>query len=120
MDKLLGMTFLSVTQGDDSITFKVNDDHYFKLEHQQDCCESVYIEDVAGDLQDLVGTPILLSEEAYEAGDNSSEYGDSSTWSFFKLATVKGHVTIRFFGSSNGYYGETASLYEFRSGARIW
>lgn len=118
MDKLLGLTFDKVVRNDDAIVFYQGDVKRFSLHHEQDCCESVYVEDVAGDLDDLVGTPILLAEEAYE---NDPDAGESGTWSFYKIATVKGHVTIRFYGSSNGYYGETAGLYRYNSnGARIW
>jgi len=119
MEKLIGLTFDRVTQGDDAIEFYQGSSKRFSLHHEQDCCENVYVEDVVGDLDDLVGTPILLAEEAYENGDGN-EWG-SSTWSFYKLATVKGHVTIRFYGSSNGYYGETANLYQYdANGQRIW
>jgi len=78
----------------------------FVLKHKQDCCESVSIESIVGDLQDLVGSPILVAEESASEG-----HGESSTWTFFKLATVKGWVDIRFFGESNGYYSESAYLY---------
>lgn len=114
-EKIIGMIFDSVEQGtyygDDAVVFSINGKKKFVLYHRQDCCESVNIEDISGDLNDLVGTPILEASERYEAGEDD-EWGGSSTWSFYSFRTIKGSVLIRFFGSSNGYYGETAYLEE--------
>jgi len=66
--------------------------------HSQDCCESVSIEDIDGDLQDLIGSPITQAEESTNGIDKPNEYSDSFTWTFYKLATVKGYVTIRWLG----------------------
>jgi len=74
--------------------------------HHQSCCESVYIEDIEGDLEDLVGSPILQAEEVTE--DN--EEAECGMWTFYKFATAKGRVTIRFYGSSNGYYSVGVSV----------
>ena len=53
IEYLLGRVFVSVEQEDDTIVFTLDNGDKFKLEHHQDCCESVYIESIIGDLLDL-------------------------------------------------------------------
>lgn len=100
------------------IVFRSVDGRLFSQRHDQDCCEAVYIEDVTGDLQDLVGSPITMADESFSSDLPPPEArftDESSTWSFYRIATAKGYVTIRWYGTSNGYYSETASLYENKS-----
>src|SRR6185312_15050791 len=104
MKDLIGKTFVSVENHDDEeIVFVADDDRIFKLFHDQNCCESVYVEDIIGDLSDLVGSPILMAEIVSSEGTPAKETWDESfTWTFYRLATIKGYVTIRWYGTSNG------------------
>ena len=114
VSKMIGKTMVSVKQiNNERLEFVDTEGIEYALYHQQDCCESVYIEDVVGDLQHLVNAPLYMAEEAFSSDEpKDKEYPDESfTWTFYKFATVHGYVTIRFYGSSNGYYGETANLY---------
>lgn len=114
---MLGMTMASVEQvGDDELVFTTTDGQIFKLWHSQDCCENVVIEDITGDLSDLVGAPLLQSEEVSSDPPvrGPDEYvPESETWTFYKFATVKGYVTVRWYGTSNGYYSESVDFGRF-------
>lgn len=114
---LLGKTLkaIKVSDSKDEILFTTNDDKAFKMYHSQDCCESVCVDDIIGDLDDLIGVPIMKAEEVENYKENppnitEKDYQDSFTWTFYHLATIKGYVTIRWYGESNGYYSESVSF----------
>lgn len=112
---LIGETLTEVSGADrlsETITFCCASGRRFVLFHRHDCCESVSVEDVTGDVADLIGCPIVMAEIVENDSDpppTPVEYG-SYTWSFVKLATARGYVTIRWYGQSDGYYCETPSF----------
>ena len=109
---MLGKTMVSVMEDSSgAMVFRAEDGSTFCFYHERDCCESVSIEDISGELTDLVGSPILVAEEVSgEEPARTTEYTpDSETWTFYKYATAKGSVTVRWYGSSNGYYSESVS-----------
>jgi hypothetical protein len=115
--KLLGLTLTAIegcVPGSEEVTFTASDGRRFRLYHAQNCCESVSLTDVCGDVADLVGSPILQAEEVTNAneGEKPGDYSDSWTWTFYKLATIKGSVTLRWLGESNGYYSEGVDFVE--------
>lgn len=110
---LIGKVFTSVKKLDndrDELHFIAPDNHYCFL-HDQSCCEQVYLESIVGDLEDLINTPILKAEVFTQSFDTGG-YSDSSyTYSFYKFATIKGFVDVRWVGESNGYYSEEVEFY---------
>lgn len=69
-----GKTIIDITNNyDDELIFKTDDGETYKMYHDQDCCESVSIEDICGNLADLIGTPILMAEEVSEDDEHASE-----------------------------------------------
>jgi hypothetical protein len=119
---MIGLTFTSVTgeKGGREMVFTHPDGQRFVFFHEQDCCERVEIEDICGDLSDLVGSPLTVAEERISRNnphflapeDRGHWYRDpeSATWTYYEFATIKGSVTVRWYGISNGYYSERVSL----------
>lgn len=118
VSKMVGMTFDAVSHDDQSVSFWVNETLAVCMYHQQDCCESVWLEDVDGELSHLQDTPILEAEEVctthedpgFAAPESACAYVESATWTFYRFRTAKGYVTLRWFGQSNGYYSESVDV----------
>ena len=113
---LVGVELVSViNNNNDEIVFTAGNGQKWLMYHDQDCCEGVYVEDIIGNLDDLVGAPIIMAEEVSTSDENpagvpSKGSQDSWTWTFYKFATIKGYVTIRWYGESNGYYSERVTF----------
>lgn len=111
---LVGKTLSRVRNDSNKrIVFTTDNEDQYALGHIQSCCESVTVEDICGSLSDLVGSPIVQAEEN-TSKDNpegvKKDYQDSFTWTFYRLATAKGQVVIRWYGESNGYYSESVDF----------
>lgn len=104
---IVGCVFNEIELNDDSIYFRTKD-RTFKMYHIQECCEDVHISDICGDIEDIIGNPIISAEEV-------TEY-KGVTWTFYKLQSSKGSVTLRWIGSSNGYYSEAVDFFELFDG----
>lgn len=101
---LLGKTLTEI-QGKvhgEKLVFVVDDGSVYVMQHEQECCEDVRIEDICGHLQDLVGSPIVRAEAPSSVDYSLRETGEEYTWTFYILGTVKGTVTIRWCGMCGG------------------
>jgi hypothetical protein len=111
-EDLKGLTLTKITgleKGEDVVNLYSECGRSFRMEHVQSCCESVSVEDICGDIYDILGEEITEAEEVSEDDDEANESG---TWTFYKIGTRNGSVTIRWYGSSNGYYSESVSFDE--------
>lgn len=138
---MLGITLSSIEANNFEVQFHRDDGSIYRMWHEHDCCERVELIDVCGEWDDLIGTPLLLAEEASNANieapamlamlgedelksvfvdmlKNGDRYmvddiNESQTWTFYRFGTIKGSVTLRWHGVSNGYYSESVSLARF-------
>lgn len=112
---LKGYTFTKVdTDKSEYINFFRSDGAVLKMYHEYQCCENVWLDDICGDLQDLVGEEIL---QASICSSNDPKHqngmGDDDMWrewTFYKIATIKGHVTLRWCGETAQNYSLEVTL----------
>lgn len=101
---------------DKEIIFTCQTGEIYKMFHDQDCCEHVYIQDIIGYMDDLIGHEIL---EAYEESNSkeppATDYAESFTWTFYRIRTMFGTVVIRWYGESNGYYSESVDFVQTKA-----
>jgi len=114
---IVGETFSYVEGkvGGAVLRFHPNSNTQFELFHDPDCCESIRIEEIIGDLKDLELSPIIEAEEVSSEGapepkELDEDKSGSYTWTFYRFATAKGTVVVRWLGLSNGCYSEKVSM----------
>lgn len=109
--ELIGNRYNVYIHGDELHFKSIDGSLSWRFFHAQDCCENVDIDGVEGDLSVLNNSPIIRAYEVSNVDLPPRHDSDNSyTWTFYKFATEKGEVTVRFFGSSNGYYSEEMSF----------
>lgn len=98
----------------DEVTIMFTDGSCLKFYHQQDCCESVLLEDYDITPEWLVDSKIISVEERiYRSGEGIeplNTYDQSYTWSFYAIKTSSSTMVLRWYGESNGWYSETVDI----------
>lgn len=114
--------FIGLDPGSGRVTILTDCGREYRMMHHQDCCERVSIDEIHGDQEDIA-TWLIVDAEVVSGnyGDGmpaaKTDYGDDSyTWTFYKLSTIKGSMTIRWYGTSNGYYSEGVDFEEIKRG----
>lgn len=108
---------LGAHEDSEELVLKFSDGTSCKFFHLQDCCEDVNINDIVGDFSDFIGQPITAIEERI-SGEDEGEWGDHITWTFYEFTCPKGSVTVRWYGSSNGYYSESVDFEFYEAGEK--
>lgn len=110
-DHVIGKTVIDIKKTNDTLAFLFSDYTRMRMYHSQSCCERVDIDDITGDLDDLLNSPILGAEERESCcGQPRDPYDTSYQWTFYSFKTMKGYVDIRWYGCSNGYYSEAVDI----------
>ena len=106
IDDLVGKVIKGLAYSDEYFQI-LTDDCVYVFYHEYSCCESVWLTQVDGISDKIIGSRIVIAEEVVDEKD--TEYGHI-TWSFYKIGTNKGMIDFRFQGESNGYYSESVDL----------
>lgn len=93
-------------KGSDECRIVTESGKLFKIYHDQDCCETVDIEDC--EMDDVIGGYVHFAD--FVNDKEPYKGSDSYTWSFLKIETSKGSIRQRWLGESNGYYSEEVSV----------
>jgi len=104
--------------GSERVEITIQGDRKFVLFHNQDCCETVRIKRVTGNIEDVIGSSVLEAietiwpQDEYPPDAEKEKYDDSFSYTDFALRTHNGTMKIRWRGDSNGYYSESVSFVE--------
>ncbi len=115
ISRMIGMSFAEVSVSSDKtvVVFATRRTRLTKARwecrmiHHQECSEDVWLEDVTGDLDDLIGSEIVQASEDVSVGDTDM---GTQTATFYTFRTHKGTVQFRWLGESNGYYSEDVDI----------
>lgn len=110
-EELKGQTITSIEHNENEAVFTTSEGKRYQLYHDQDCCESVLIQSVEGDIQSVLNSPIDLAYEKIAHEDENGQH-ESVTYSDFILETENVRLVLKWVGESNGYYSESVTFIE--------
>ena len=103
---MVGKKVLGIYYDEDYFQIRT-DDCVYAFYHEQDCCESVYLTQVDGISDKIIGSRIVIAEVVTDEKDTEHSH---ITWSFYKIGTNKGMIDFRWQGESDGGYSEIVNL----------
>jgi hypothetical protein len=114
-EELTGKKIISVFQFYSNVTendiFALEtDDSYYVMTHYKECCENVSIKEITDDYIDLLKDQIITKAEV-ETNKQTDDF-NVSKWTFYKLATKKGHIDISWHGESTIYYSLDVNIFK--------
>ena len=109
IEELEGQTITLIEQGESDVIIETKEGKRYRMYHEQNCCEAVYVDEVKGSFSDVYGSPVIAACE--EIGHDTHDYG-TCTLTTFHLITDNGELSIKWNGSSNGYYSESVYFVE--------
>lgn len=110
LKKMIGKTPVHIHTDSDSLIFTMQDGTVFELYHAQNCCESVEIESIAGDIDAMIGHPIAVAEERSSERNSATE-----AWTFYTFRSHGGTLDVRWYGKSSGYYSLEVTVATYKA-----
>ena len=128
-DKFKGKLILGIagiSPESDKVEIFFEDNYGMILEHDQDCCEHVSVDQVDNNVNRHIGAifyelieKVVTNEECPQW--STETYRDASmTATFYDLVTSKGRLSFRWKGESNGYYSESVDVKYYLNEERIY
>lgn len=108
MSELVGETIKVIKAEKESVYIEMESGKAWHIYHMYDCCETVFVYRIDGEIADLLGKEVTRFEE--EQTDEflfGHEPCESHTWTIYTIVAGGYKVVFYWLGESNGYYMET-------------
>ena len=92
IDELVGKVVRGLAYSDEYFQI-LTDDCVYAFYHEYSCCESVWLTQVDGISDKIIGSRIVIAEVVTDEKDTEDGH---TTWSFYKIGTNKGMIDFRF------------------------
>ena len=109
LKSLVGEVLSHVDESDGDLLLTTQSGRQIRFYHDQECCESVYIEDQDGEWHELIGKVLTNVSESSDFSDDDLDCVQKTEFAFTADDTT---VVSKWHGESNGYYSTDVSIRE--------